>query len=104
MAKSALASRRGSQCFFWEKLCPANRCDDNLGDPHTRGDDERPLTVVDENDTKLSSIIGVDGARRVEDGDPVFESKAAAGPNLDFKTFWDAEFEPCGDQSALARL
>ena len=54
--------------------------DDELGDPHSRLDDERLARVgVEEDHAQLAAVAGVDEAGRVHDRDPVLRRQAERG-------------------------
>ncbi len=58
-----------------------------LGDNHLRDalavvDDEVFVAEVDEDDAYLAAVVGIDGARTVEDGDALLQRQTAAGTHL----------------------
>jgi hypothetical protein len=56
--------------------------DDELGDPHSRLDDERLSCIgVQQRDADLAAITRVDEPRRVDDADPV--ARGETGARLD---------------------
>ena len=49
-----------------------DRRDDHLCDPVAAADRKRLVTEIDQNDTDLTAIIGIDGAGAIGHGDTVF--------------------------------
>src|SRR5690625_392056 len=57
---------------------------DKLRYPHSATDTKSFLTVVDQDHLDLPSIVGVDGARAVQNGDAVLEGQARSRSHLAF--------------------
>src|SRR5579859_3238208 len=70
-----------------------DRRDHQLADAFAPADDEVLFAVVDQDNLHLAPVVGVDGARRVEAGDPVLERQARAWPHLAFEAGREREGE-----------
>ena len=75
---------------------------DHLGDPLSPIDNERILAEVDEDHLDFATIVGIDGARTVQDGHAVLDGKSAAGTNLGFVTRWESDLESGRYEGTLA--
>jgi DNA-binding NtrC family response regulator len=78
-------------------------CQDELGDAVAALNRKTGLAVVDEHDRELAPIVGVDGARCVQDGDAMFEREAAARTYLRLEARWQGEGDAHGHEPPLAR-
>lgn len=78
--------------------------DDELGYAIAVIDSERFGREVDHDDAYLAAIVGIDGARSVEQRDAMFEGEARAGAHLSFVAFGQCDAQPCWHQSALHGL
>lgn len=56
--------------------------DDHLGNALAVLDEERLVGEIDKDDADLATIVGIDGAGSVEDGDAVLDGKTTAGAHL----------------------
>jgi len=82
VAESAGAAAGCVQLGDKLNLYTSDGSDDQLGDPIAAIDGEGFGAMVNEEHTELASIVGVDGAGRVQHCDTVFGGEAAAGANL----------------------
>ena len=71
--------------------------DDELRDAVAARDAERLAAVIDQDDFDLAAIVGVDRARRVQDGDAVLQREAGARAHLAFEASRDRERDAGGD-------
>ncbi len=75
-----------------------------MGDTHGVGDGEGGGAVVDEQNFDFATIICVDCARAIENGDAVFVGEARARPDLGFKAVGQCDGKTCRDQLPLIWL
>lgn len=59
-------------------------CDDHLCYPVAPFDDKFVFAGIIHNDLDLTSIVGIDGPRRIDEHYTMLECEAAAGPDLRF--------------------
>src|SRR5690606_14970450 len=59
---------------------------------------------VDEQDLHLAAVVGIDGARRVEQGDAVPQGQPRTRADLAFVAFRNRERDAGRDERSLARL
>lgn len=77
--------------------------DHHLGDAVAVVDGEVVLAEVDEYDSDFATVVGIDGAGGIDDGDSVVEGEAGAGPDLAFISLGQLHIEARGDEGALER-
>ena len=82
-------------------LCLLVTGDNHLGDALAVGNDERFVREVYQYDADLATIVGVDGAGRVEDGDAMLDGKSAARPHLCLVACRQGHEEACGNEVPL---
>ena len=104
MPKPSFATFCFRQCLHLNRLDLFATGEDDLRDAVAAVDDERLVGQVDEDDAYLSTVVGVDGAGGVEDGDAFFDSQATARPHLTLIAFGNLHVKACGDQGSLHRL
>ena len=75
--------------------------DNHLRDALSVGNDKRFIRKVDKDDTYLASVVGIDGAGRIEDGDAMLDGKAASGTHLCFVARRQSHEETCGNKVTL---
>ena len=75
-----------------------------LGDAVAAPNGKRVGAMIDHDDLELATIIAVDRAGRVGNGDAVLQCQARARPDLDFITFRDGNLEAGRDRMPLTGL
>ena len=85
-------------------LCLFIACNDELCDTVAVGDCKGFGREIDKNNTDFASIVGIDGAGRVEKGNAVFEGKARTWTHLCFVTIGQGYVKSCRDEGALHGL
>ena len=66
--------------------------------------DEGLLGEVHEYDAHLATVIGVDGAGRIENGDAFLQGQSGAGAHLGFITGGEGQEKSGGNEAALQGL
>jgi len=87
MAKPSSLPWRGRKIVNFFQRDTINRGDDHLGNPVSVTDGERVLTEIDQEDSDLSSVIGIDRSRSIDDADPLLNGESASRSDLTFKAF-----------------
>src|SRR4030043_1458013 len=103
MAKPSSLSARGRKIVNFFQCDTSNRGDDHLGNPVSITDGERFLAEIDQEDTDLSSVIGIDGSRRIDDADSLLDGESASRSDLAFKSLRNSNRDSRGDQLSLSR-
>ena len=85
-------------------LCLFIACNDELCDTVAVGDCKGFGREIDKNNTDFASIVGIDGAGRVEKGNAVFEGKARTRTHLCFVAIGQGDVKSCRDEGALHGL
>jgi hypothetical protein len=104
MPKSSGPALRILQPILHAKADPYNRLDHQLGNAIPPSNPVGILSKVDHQDLDLPSIVGVDGARSVEKGQPMSPSQAASWTNLRLKPFGKLQADPRRDEGPLQRI
>lgn len=86
MSEAACPAFRIIEHLYFEPLGLLVAGNHHLGNPFTIFNNKRFVGKINEDDTNLAAIVGIDGARRIEDGDSFLQSQAAARTYLRFKT------------------
>ena len=73
----------------------------HLGNALAVVDDEVLLREVYQYHANLAAVVGVNGARTVEDGDALLQRQAAAGAHLGFVACGQLHEETCLDEASL---
>lgn len=76
----------------------------HLADAFAVVDDEGFLGEVNDDDTNLAAVVGVDGAGGVGDGDTMFERKAGAGAYLTLEAAGELHVKAGGYKYTFERL
>ena len=82
MSKSAGATFGVGELFHLDDVGLLVAGNDHLGDTLAVAYDDVLLREVYQYHAYLAAVVGVDGARRVEDGDALLQRQAAAGTHL----------------------
>jgi uncharacterized protein len=104
MPKTALATFSFLEPVLQLPADAADWCDDELGDSPPRLNVDRLLAEVCDDDLHLAAIVGINGAGRVEDGQALFEGKAAAWPDLSFIARRQADVYACSNETTRSGL
>src|SRR6185437_8998075 len=94
------SSRQGIGFAQQHRFRPAH---DELGDARAARHRKRLPSVVNEQNPDFAAIIGVDGSRRVEHGDALFQRQPRARPDLALEARRQFDRESGRDQRPLAR-
>ncbi len=65
---------------------------------------ERLVGEIDEDGANLPTVIGIDGARRIENSDATLGSETAAGAYLRLEALRELDEDACRDNSPRKRL
>ena len=101
VAKPALLSLRRGEIINLLPGRSKNPRDDHLGDSISIPDRERPLVKVDQENTDLAPVIGVDGPGTVDDANAIPNGQTAARPDLTFKPLRNRDGNPGGNKPPL---
>ena len=82
---------------------PHHGAEHQLGDAVAALDAKLLAAQVDQEHLDFAAVVAVDGARSIQDRDPVAGSEARAGPDLRLQPAGNLESKPCRDQHARAR-
>src|SRR4030042_6868210 len=104
MAKAPLAPAALRQLLSLLQLGAADLVDHQLGDPVAVLNSKGFFTQVDHDAADLPPVVGIDGARRVEQGHPVLQGKPAARPDLGLVPLGQGNGDAGGDELPLTRL
>ncbi len=104
MAKPSSASPRLFQNMLLTPLHSSEACYHQLGNSITPMNLEGFRTMVYQHDADLTSIVGIDGARRVKHRDAALDREAATRANLRFEAGRQCNLYARGDQLSLAGL
>ena len=104
MSEATFASVGLVDLRYLEQLGLDAGCDDHLCDTFAREDGLRLPAKIDEDDTYLTSVVGIDGAGRIEDGKSAFECQSATGSYLCFVAFGQFDEETCWEEMPLEGL
>lgn len=86
VAEAASATRAALNSIDFDNLGPDDRGEDELRDPIATPNDHRIGPEVDYNNMDFATIIGVDGAGRIDQRQPLTEGATAARTHLPLKT------------------
>lgn len=103
VTKAAGTTKSFIQRLYLDKLGLFTASDDGLGNPVTIMNGNRLVGQVDEDNPPFSSVIGIDSARGIQDGESVFGSQATARTNLSLITSGQRDIKAGGDKGALQR-
>src|SRR4030067_3023842 len=102
MAKPSSLSARGRKIVNFFQCDTSNRGDDHLGNSVSITDGERFLAEIDQEDTDLSSVIGIDRSRPIDDADSLLDGESASRADLAFKSLRNSDRNSRGDQLSLS--
>jgi hypothetical protein len=91
VTKTAIAAWRGWKTFYRLPFGASVSCHHSLGDSHAAFHSEDLRAEVREEDADFASVIGIDGARTVENGDPVAQGEATPGADLQLEPLRDGQ-------------
>ena len=95
---------RSGQTLHGTESWSHERHGDQLGNPITRIDDKGFVRIqVDQRDTNLAPIRGIDGARRVHNRNSVLGSKSATRNDKGDEAIGQGDGEPCSDRGPSPR-
>jgi hypothetical protein len=77
----------------------ADLIDDQLGDPVSIPDDEGLIPQVDHDATDLTTVVGIDGPRSIEQGYPILQGEPAAGSHLGLISLREGNGNARGDKT-----
>src|SRR5215475_7539404 len=89
--------------MHYAEVDPHDRHKGHKGDPHATPDRNRLVAEICEDDLKLTAIVRVECAGRIEHHDPVPQGEPRARPDLAFYSWWEHECEAGRDGGATAR-
>ena len=87
--------------FEFSLLMPG---DNHLGNPFAIVDDKVLSREVHQKNHYLTTIVGIDSARSVEDGYSMLQSQPAARANLCFESCRQGNMQSCRNETALHRV
>lgn len=76
-------------------------CNDYLGDAFAWVNDEVLVGNVDEKHLQFTTVVGVYGARSVENGDAMLECETASWTHLCLITYWQCDVKTCRNELTL---
>ena len=78
--------------------------DQHLCDTHAARDGKWVFAMVDQGHANLAAVVGINRARRIGNGDPVFGGEAGAGSDLRFVVGGQGDLDAAGDHDDGASL
>lgn len=104
MPKAALIAFGRREVFHDLQLETADLLDYHLGDAITALDRVRLRPQIDQGDFNFTPVIGIDGARRIDESDAMLHRQAAPRPDLCFVAGRQGHGKPGRDKGDLPHL
>lgn len=79
-------------------------CNDHLGYALAIAHHKVLLRQIDQHDTYLTAIVGIDGSWRVQHGNSMFQGQSATWADLCLISFGQCDMKTCGYEPALHRV
>lgn len=77
---------------------------DHLTDPFAIVDDKGFVRQIDEDNSDFPPIVGIDGTRRIQQGDSMFDGQSAPGTHLGLIAVGKSDIQACRDQLSFQGL
>jgi hypothetical protein len=104
MAEAALSPRAVVESIDFDQFGADDRGKNQLRDAIAAPDDQRLGAKVDHDDADFAAIVGVDGAGRINQGQPFTQRAPAARPHLPLESGWYFKRDSGRDRGTLQRL
>lgn len=104
MAEATVTPGGLIQFMHIQKFSSHKRRKYHLGDPFTPPYDKGICAVINNDHADLSPIVGINSARRVDEGNSVLEGKTASWPDLRLKTIGQGYGNAGGNKRSVSRL
>ena len=101
MSVTTCTTLRLVQSLYHHHFALLTTGDYHLGDALTIVDDEVLLREVDQHDTNLTTIVGIDGTWGVQHGQSMLQGQSTTWAHLCFITFGQCDIQSGGYQAAL---